>query len=671
MKNAILTSLLLILVVGLSYAQPANDNCAGAIDLTPLLTDIGVTDCTLVAAGDPPVTTINTTLDATPSGVSGSCSTQNDDLWYTWTATTNALLWQYQSAGADPGIIAWTGTCGALTEIQCVSTFTSNATLSGWSIGDQVFFQIYDFSVGAGLPFDFCLNAIDICEFGAFGVVTYCETGDESGFYVDIITTDLGGGNSAYDVDIAGPQGQITAVGTTTYGPFPNGTAVDLTITGADDPMCAGVLTGLIADCVCPVGAVDATATGGTCPGDNASLTATLGDVIPAEFLGYIEDQACSTAFIDISTTGAALIPPLADDGETGITTVNNYPFYNTLTNEFTVGTNGGISPGSLTANIFQITFPSTTPLIMPYGDDLDTDFGNIYWEEIGTLLIVQWDEIPHFSGAGDTDGVNFQIQFDSVTGVITFVYGDVIFASDTSTANDWGGSASIGINAGTFSTGDFIQSSNNDDALLMSTTCVSYTPNLTVDGPCDFLGWTLDPTTEPITIFSTMNPAMPVVNATTTYYAVVQCGDAICIDDVVVVVSDSPTVTITELVGIDCAGDATGELSATGAGGTAPYAYTWSAGPTGLIAGTYMVTVTDANGCEGVNSYTLTEPTAVVATCVDENVGCPSATGMGVSVSATGGTAPYTYLWSTGATTDVVAGLGVGAYTVVVTDAN
>jgi hypothetical protein len=131
------------------------------------------------------------------------------------------------------------------------------------------------------------------------------------------------------------------------------------------------------------------------------------------------------------------------------------------------------------------------------------------------------------------------------------------------------------------------------------------------------------------------------------------------------------------------CNGGATGSATATVAGGTSPYTYAWSASAgsastaTGLAAGTYGLTVTDANGCTSTSSATITEPTALMAmVTIDSNVSCNGLSNGGATATATGGTAPYSYAWnnSTGslsATTAAIAGVSVGTYTVIITDAN
>jgi len=119
----------------------------------------------------------------------------------------------------------------------------------------------------------------------------------------------------------------------------------------------------------------------------------------------------------------------------------------------------------------------------------------------------------------------------------------------------------------------------------------------------------------------------------------------------------------------VQCNGQATGTATVTPSGGTAPYSYAWSNLPgntqtvNNLPAGTYTVTVTDANGCITTQNFTVTEPVALVGnSSVINPILC--AGGMAtVSVSATGGTAPYT---GTGSFSQ-----SEGPQTYTVTDAN
>lgn len=119
------------------------------------------------------------------------------------------------------------------------------------------------------------------------------------------------------------------------------------------------------------------------------------------------------------------------------------------------------------------------------------------------------------------------------------------------------------------------------------------------------------------------------------------------------------------------------GMVRANVTGGTAPYTYAWTGGLTGatngsVCAGTYDVTVTDANNCTATSSVTLTAPAALNASITQTATIACNATCTGtLNASATGGTAPYTYAWSDGSTNATNTNLCAGAYTVTITDAN
>ncbi|WP_157499418.1 SprB repeat-containing protein, partial [Flavobacterium beibuense] len=135
-------------------------------------------------------------------------------------------------------------------------------------------------------------------------------------------------------------------------------------------------------------------------------------------------------------------------------------------------------------------------------------------------------------------------------------------------------------------------------------------------------------------------------------------------------------TGTISSQTNVSCNGNTDGAATIDVTGGITPYTYLWSDGQTtatatGLAAGDYTVTVTDAVGCATIVDVTITEPTALAITPSQVNILCNGTATGEATVSVTGGTGAYTYLWSDGQTTATATGLTAGAYSVTVTDAN
>lgn len=124
------------------------------------------------------------------------------------------------------------------------------------------------------------------------------------------------------------------------------------------------------------------------------------------------------------------------------------------------------------------------------------------------------------------------------------------------------------------------------------------------------------------------------------------------------------------------CYDSSDGAIEITVSGGLAPYTYTWENpdlqgnSVSGLPAGTYPLSVTDALGTVSMISVVLSAPSPLIVILEPYDANGTNADG-GIDISVSGGTSPYMYLWSTGASTagiyDVVAGL----YALTLTDAN
>ncbi len=119
--------------------------------------------------------------------------------------------------------------------------------------------------------------------------------------------------------------------------------------------------------------------------------------------------------------------------------------------------------------------------------------------------------------------------------------------------------------------------------------------------------------------------------------------------------VSEPPLAVATIIIGTDvrCYGEVNGSADLTVSGGVPPYEIIWSTGSVNedintLYAGIYFVTVTDSHNCSVVDSVSVIEPGELFAS-ITENVWICIGDTANIIVSATGGTAWYTFLWNTG----------------------
>lgn len=143
---------------------------------------------------------------------------------------------------------------------------------------------------------------------------------------------------------------------------------------------------------------------------------------------------------------------------------------------------------------------------------------------------------------------------------------------------------------------------------------------------------------------------------------------------------NSGPTATIFSIINVTCFGGSNGSASVGVVGGTGPYTYTWlpiggsSPVATGLTAGTYTVTVLDANGCisNATTSPNITEPPPISIFVTTSDANCFGSNDGTATASASGGTPGYTYLWLPSSTSgNTISTLTAGTFTVQVTDTN
>ncbi len=126
----------------------------------------------------------------------------------------------------------------------------------------------------------------------------------------------------------------------------------------------------------------------------------------------------------------------------------------------------------------------------------------------------------------------------------------------------------------------------------------------------------------------------------------------------------------------VSCNGDCDGNIAMVVTGGTGPYTFLWTDNSTACdlpdaCAGTYSVTITDANGCTLVESAIVNEPTAIFLIGTSTDPSCSGDCNGSIFTSTSGGVSPYSYQWSNGETTENIQNLCAGTYTVTVTDSN
>src|SRR5205823_1540332 len=126
----------------------------------------------------------------------------------------------------------------------------------------------------------------------------------------------------------------------------------------------------------------------------------------------------------------------------------------------------------------------------------------------------------------------------------------------------------------------------------------------------------------------------------------------------------------------ISCFGASDGAIKITPISGAGPFTYVWTPNvsandsASGLAPGAYSVKITDAGGCTGTVTATITQPTQVVASILSSVTNVPCNQLGSATVGVIGGYAPYSFSWTNGSLTASVTNLAVGAHVVTVTDA-
>jgi hypothetical protein len=337
------------------------------------------------------------------------------------------------------------------------------------------------------------------------------------------VTFDISGGSA---IGLANGTG-LTAI--------PSFTAVAGTATISITPKANGC-TGTAVTFVYTVNPLPGTATVGSnspvCEGSTLNLTAST-----VSIPGYSMNSNSGVAFIDINGTGTS-VGTVSDDSEHNIT-IPSFVLNGVTYTTARVGMNGAIVMGATTGEITHLNaaMPNAANgtgavFMAPYWDDLDVQTGaTIKTQTVGNVFIIQYTAAAHNDFT--TGDITFQVQMNTVTGTITYVYQDVSFGDPLFNA---GISATVGLQLSATSA---IQYSNGT-ASLVNGQSITFTPNTATyswTGPNSFSSSAQNPSianvttaasgvyTLVVTNGATGCSAAPVtqtiiITAATTYYA-------------------------------------------------------------------------------------------------------------------------------------------------------
>lgn len=428
----------------------------------------------------------------------------------------------------------------------------------------------------------------------------------------------------------------------------------------------------------CP--AIDAGADVSIICGQNNCVTLTAVPFLSGITNDYSVSSIAYTPFQ--YNVGTSILVNIDDVWSNTISLPFDFCFYGATYNQLVVGSNGIISfdlsyAGNFCPWALGNAIPSANnPLnsIMGAYHDIDPSVaGNVYYQVTGTYpcrtFIVSWNEVAMFSCTNQI--ATHQIVLYETTNAIE------VYIQEKPICSAWNaGTAIVGIQDATGTQAVVAPGRNYPTQWSATNEAWRFTPN---GPPAYTLAW-YDMGNNIIGSSDTLQ-VCPLDTfdyaAEITYFT---CdGNTVLVRDTVRVNSQQTfSATITGINPISCFNGNNGQVSATVTGGTGPVTYGWSPGGAGqlslagLSAGNYMFTVADAV-CTFADTVSLNNPSQLVVTVPDSNtLTCNTAGNIaGLRALVTGGTAPYAYLWSNGATTANLGGVAAGTYSLQITDAN
>ena len=420
-------------------------------------------------------------------------------------------------------------------------------------------------------------------------------------------------------------------------------------------------------------GTATVTATGGTAPyiyaWSNGQNTSFIDSLLAGNISLSVTDAGGCTANLNAFISQPA--PVVAT------TTNTNNLCYGQTAGNISVVANGGVAPYSYLWNTGStLTFINNLPAA-PYfvqitdGNGCTTTFSDTVYQPANSITIASTvvDNICFGQANGAIDitisGGSAPYQHLWNTGLVTEDLTNLLAGQYTVTVVDNNGCLLMQTIAVNQPLGPItiIGNSTAASCATTSTGAIDLTasgPN----GPFTYL-WSNGSTTEDQINLAAGNYSLTVTNAN-------GCTATASF----VITEPLPLIASATLVQVSCFNASNGAINQIISGGTGPYVYLWTNGQTtedlsNIPSGFYSVTITDANGCSILASYTINQPTNYSVSLSPQNVLCFGGNSGQVFSSVTGGTAPYTYLWNSGANTPSLSGLTAGNYTLTVFDNN
>lgn len=160
------------------------------------------------------------------------------------------------------------------------------------------------------------------------------------------------------------------------------------------------------------------------------------------------------------------------------------------------------------------------------------------------------------------------------------------------------------------------------------------------------------------------------------THYVNITDDSSCSISDSVVISEPPPISDSIIKQNVSCYGFSDGYIDLTVFGGTPPYQFLWSNSDTSedinnIPVGIYSVQITDFNSCVFYDTVQISQPSQLLLSYSIANVSCYGGNDGSIDISLTGGTLPYSYLWSTGDTSEDLISISSGIYFVDISDSN